>query len=383
MDSVSAQGDGSRWSAILAQLEGRRLEMADEFVARLDTIEGYGAESNLVDSQDAHHVCMEALRLILESMASGHTEDGLLSFGIYVGSKRARDGVDADSVTTAVRMVFSVIWSRISEICGPQDAPLLVGRVEVLWNVIDDYARQSHASYLFERVKQAREESELRQSAIAALFAGSVTTPEGLRRTASILRIEPDCHLNLAAADHRYREALLQFASSISPASRVVTHTDFDATFVLWPSHSSSKKEETPTLPPAGSAFMTDVRGLAAVRHSALLCAALADLALAEDTTPLTVDSHWARLARIGLTDRGVDLAGRLSEEMSNCSEAEYERLRETAMTFLASGNIAATAAALFCHRNTILTRIRRFKELTALDLTLPEHAAQVLVAWT
>jgi len=383
MNSVSAQGDGSRWRTILIQLEERLPEMADEFVARLNTIEGYDSESDLVDPQDAYQVGTEALRLVLESLASGHTEDKLLSFGTYLGSKRARDGVSLDSLTTAVRMDFSVIWSRILEICGPKDAALLVGRVDTLWHVIDDYARQTHASYLSERVKQAREESELRQSAIAALFAGRVTTQEGLRRTASILSIEPDSHLNLAAADHRYHEPLLEFASRISPARGVVTHTDFDTTFVLWPRRAGSSEDETSTRPPAGCAFVTDVRGLAAVRHSALLCAALADSVLADDTTPLTVDSHWARLARIGLVDRGVDLAERLSDEMSECSEAEYDRLRETAMTFLASGSIARTAAALFCHRNTILTRIRRFEELTALDLTVPQHAARVLVAWT
>jgi len=56
MNSVAAQGDGSRWRTILIQLEERLPEMADEFVARLNTIEGYDSESDLVDPQDARGI---------------------------------------------------------------------------------------------------------------------------------------------------------------------------------------------------------------------------------------------------------------------------------------------------------------------------------------
>lgn len=60
----------------------------------------------------------------------------------------------------------------------------------------------------------------------------------------------------------------------------------------------------------------------------------------------------------------------------------ETRRLLDTVRSHLAgTGSVADTAAALYCHRNTIQQRINRFAELTGRDVRRPEDAALVALA--
>ena len=54
----------------------------------------------------------------------------------------------------------------------------------------------------------------------------------------------------------------------------------------------------------------------------------------------------------------------------------------EAVQTYLSTGSIAESAARLYCHRNTLMNRLRRFTELTGIDPTVPAQAARLVVAW-
>ena len=51
--------------------------------------------------------------------------------------------------------------------------------------------------------------------------------------------------------------------------------------------------------------------------------------------------------------------------------------------SYLATGSIAQSADQLFCHRNTLMNRLRRFTDLTGIDVTIPQQAARLVVAWS
>ncbi|NIZ92821.1 helix-turn-helix domain-containing protein, partial [Kineococcus rubinsiae] len=61
----------------------------------------------------------------------------------------------------------------------------------------------------------------------------------------------------------------------------------------------------------------------------------------------------------------------------------ERERLLEALQVFAATGSVAETAERLFCHRNTVLNRLRRTAELTGHEPTVPDQAAVLLLAVT
>ncbi|SKB73586.1 PucR C-terminal helix-turn-helix domain-containing protein [Arthrobacter sp. 31Cvi3.1E] len=99
-------------------------------------------------------------------------------------------------------------------------------------------------------------------------------------------------------------------------------------------------------------------------------------------TAPLETGFGWPRVARRLLDDARLPLRATFTPSLEGRRESERERLEETARSILTTGNDSATAAALFCHRNTIPNRVARFKDLTGIDLTVPEQAALLVVAW-
>ncbi|WP_234048278.1 PucR family transcriptional regulator [Streptomyces liliifuscus] len=87
------------------------------------------------------------------------------------------------------------------------------------------------------------------------------------------------------------------------------------------------------------------------------------------------------RVHRAGDLGRGLaaDVLGGLH---TGVPPAEADRLLETVQVHLSgSGSITDTAAALYCHRNTIQQRLNRFAELTGRDPRRPEDAALVVLA--
>ncbi|MDN6605457.1 helix-turn-helix domain-containing protein, partial [Brevibacterium sp.] len=67
---------------------------------------------------------------------------------------------------------------------------------------------------------------------------------------------------------------------------------------------------------------------------------------------------------------------------LSVCGEAARERLVEAVRAYLRSGSVGASASELFCHRNTVANRLRRFAALTGVDPVIPAEAARLVVGW-
>jgi DNA-binding PucR family transcriptional regulator len=66
---------------------------------------------------------------------------------------------------------------------------------------------------------------------------------------------------------------------------------------------------------------------------------------------------------------------------LDSAPRGERDRLVETVLAYARSGSVQQTATALFCHRNTVVNRLRRFADLTGRQMTTPADAAVVLVA--
>ena len=79
-------------------------------------------------------------------------------------------------------------------------------------------------------------------------------------------------------------------------------------------------------------------------------------------------------------TSRPDLVAGELGG-LAGVPAAERDRLVATVRRFAVDGAVADTAASLFCHRNTVLNRLRRVAGLTGRDPTVPADAAVLLLA--
>jgi hypothetical protein len=121
--------------------------------------------------------------------------------------------------------------------------------------------------------------------------------------------------------------------------------------------------------------------GLAEVPRRARLAGELADVTAGGPAEPRTLASAWLPLAAARLGDVGPDLVVGELGGLAGVPAAERERLVATVRRFAVDGAVADTAASLFCHRNTVLNRLRRVAGLTGRDPTVPADAAVLLLA--
>ncbi|MFF2028815.1 helix-turn-helix domain-containing protein [Arthrobacter sp. NPDC058192] len=372
---------GDRWAELLAALAGRIDAMAADFAGRVQEIREYA--EGLVPHAELAVTAARTFALLVGALRDGGAgaEREMLAYAASLGAKRARAGIPPSSLTAAVRLDFSIIWVQLLELGEEADAVLLAARVEQVWRVVDEYATATHTSYLAERVRMAHEESSVKREFVATLFGPEQLTPEALARAGAALRIDPDAELVLAAGTGRAGAAIRAHAEAMPGRVRVHAYEAGSAVYGFWVAPWSGSPV------PVGLAripcgLVREVAGLGGLRRAAVVAAVLAAEARDDDDRPLELDSSWQRVARTLLEGAGVSLAAGLDRALEGSRGTERERLAETARSFLATGSVTETAAALYCHRNTILNRLSRFHELTGVDLTVPAQAARVLVAW-
>ncbi|MFD5746521.1 PucR family transcriptional regulator [Streptomyces sp. NPDC127033] len=126
------------------------------------------------------------------------------------------------------------------------------------------------------------------------------------------------------------------------------------------------------------------VEGLASVPRAVQLATATTRVLPAGASGPRRLEDSWLDVMVHRTEELSAELAhdvlGGLSAE--GMAEVETARLLETVRVHLAgSGSIVDTATALYCHRNTVQQRFRRFHELTGRDVRRPEDAALIALA--
>ena len=376
-DSIADEG----WDNLLTRLAARVPEMAARFVEKVSGIPEYasggvGREELLATAELTFDDLVAGLR-----QGQSELDNGLAMAARSLGARRAQAGIPAESLMSAVRLDFPVMWSELLALADPKDGAAISSRVEEVWNLVDQYATQTRNGYLDERVRMAQEEAVVERDFIAQLFAGGSQSQAGLRQIANALRLDPDAGLSLAAAQGEAGAALRTLGITALARSRVYVYESADLVYAFWkiPLAGSPLPAGLSTVP---CGLVPAVSGLAGIRQAALEAEALARVIHERDDGPLDMDSAWPRVAKRLLEDAHLKLRTAVDRSLESCREVERERLEETARSILATGNVTATAAALFCHRNTILNRMARFREVTGIDLMVPEQAARLVVAW-
>jgi hypothetical protein len=233
----------------------------------------------------------------------------------------------------------------------------------------------------------AQEESNFKQEFISRLFGPMGQAADVVANAAAALEVDADGEYALAAASGAGARALRNVATTGIRSKSLFLHQSGSMTFIFWqagPAERGRRKAATATgaLSSVPCGLVEGIAGLRAVAAAAGTASSLAQLVNEADTGPLTIERGWARLAREKMREAGLDLKSQIHAGLSLCTPAERERLEETVRVFMQSGSVSDTAGTLYCHRNTILNRLRRFQDLTGLDLMVPVQAARAVIAW-
>jgi hypothetical protein len=367
------------WATLLERLADAIPELAEKFVARVAEIPAYAGTA--VDNRDLHATASEVLALMIDAIADPATYPKVHIYATELGEKRAQQGIPADALASAVRLDFPIIWDKLLELAGDEFRALLAHQVETVWQVVDDYAAACYSSYVSARMHAARLEASRRVEFVAALFTPEGQLAEVQERFSRVFEAPSQGAYAIVAVNGR---ASATMRAATEKKYRYL-HEGPSHSFLFWPVQSPTAVPpfELPTelvCEPCGLAFSAE--GLAGLAAASRRAVALADHLSADDTAPLTVEKHWQRLARRHLATSGFDFAAVLDDALALGRPGEEERIRETVVTYLHTGSVTDTAEQLFAHRNTVLNRLRRFSELTGVDLHVPAQAARVVVAW-
>lgn len=381
----SKDDDSGRWSALLDRLDVGKL--TDEFIDRLGAIPIY-AQTPLPISEIRRTGGASFEALIL-AMNADNDEPGYLrerdAIALDVGVSRARAGIPIEALMTAIRLDFSVIWEAITAIAAPGDAQLLVEHTARVWEVVDGYAGETQRAYVAELARIQAEAASMRQGYLATLFSEKSLTPSALDRIAEELGQDPDTEYVVAVAPWEHIPALRLALANVRASNQVFTYSMADALVVFYPLEDRAGSETQrlgASLERLSCGLIGEGRLLEQVPHAAAVAAALAKLLEPTEEGAMTWARGWARMARGELERAGAPGLEEVERVLDQCGATERRRLREAVAAYLESGSISQAAEHLYCHRNTLMNRLKRFAQLTGVDPAIPVQAARLVVGW-
>ncbi|QCW77318.1 PucR family transcriptional regulator [Streptomyces sp. S6] len=360
----------------------------------------------------------------------------------WIGEIRAGQGVPLDAVLHAFRMGGAMVWQDLVDETArrdPDDVRLLVHVAADVWNFVDEHCGIVADAYRQAERRLTWQRENRQRLVIAALLDGTARIadlsdaaamlglPEQGRyavlAVASVRRGDPgpvrQSHpgpqqgpvrppLNLpsalpgAARSRRSRPTpdhwVLPPCAGPTPA-RVrprcparpppLWHTGPDAEFAILrltgepgdpgELHAIAAALDAPDGTRAGIGSAVD--GLAALGDARRLAETALRACPASGGT-VVLDEHLPDALVVSSPALGSALAARVLGPLDRLDPADRDVILETLTAWLdADGSAQRAAARLYCHRNTVLNRLRRFEQLTGRCLTRPRDAVEVSLA--
>ncbi|MFE3663753.1 helix-turn-helix domain-containing protein [Streptomyces sp. NPDC059164] len=356
----------------------------------------------------------------------------------WIGEVRAEQGVPLDAVLHAFRMGGAMVWQDLVDETArrdPDDIRLLVHVAADVWNFVDE-----HCGIVADAYRQAERRLSWRREnrqrlMVAALLDGTARIAD-LAEAAEMLGLPEQGRYAVLAVAGNHRgatggapaaavggpEAPLPGAGggvrpSVSlpgpeggvrpsaplpgpegvvrpspalpaaePGGAVLWHPGPDADFAILPltgpSGELSELAATLDVPPGTRAGIgSAVEGLAALGEARRLAETALRACPASGGTVL-LDEHLPDALVVSSPALAGALADRVLGPLERLDPTDRDVIVETLTAWLdADGSAQRAGARLYCHRNTVLNRLRRFEQLTGRCLTRPRDAVEVSLA--
>jgi hypothetical protein len=360
-----------RWQALLEELAGIDDQLAAEYLRRIDG--GARYYDNVPHENDLKDSARNAFRYLLESLLARSLSPELIAFPAEVGALRARQGIALENLSAAVRSDFLVAWSALLRLADDSDMPVLARHVGQLWIVVDDFAGAVQRGYLDQRLRMARTNIIEQQQSLSDLFSDE-PSPALVHRAAEILGLDETASywvVGLVAEEDT--SALTRRLDALGAVA--LDQTSKGVTLILLSAHSRWPDDEA-----LAADLLPGVRGAVASRtvqlQNVFRSAATVRLLVQLGMEATTLRRSWSKLSISQLCTVIDDLRSYVDAPLAAMNDRDL--LVETMLVFAESGSVSTTAAKLYCHRNTVLNRIRKFEDATGISLRTPRSQAMV-----
>ncbi|WP_371622919.1 helix-turn-helix domain-containing protein [Streptomyces sp. NBC_01116] len=307
----------------------------------------------------------------------------------WIGEIRAEQGVPLDAVLHAFRMGGAMVWQDLVDETArrdPDDVRLLVHVAADVWNFVDE-----HCGIVADAYRQAERRLSWRREnrqrlMVAALLDGTARIADLAEAAAMLGLPEQGRYAVLAVAAAPRGPGSPARPPLTMPDAPELWHPGPAAEFAILPlSGSPGELNELAAAldVPAGvrAGIGSAVEGLAALGDARRLAETALRACPASGGTVL-LDEHLPDALVVSSPALAGALADRVLGPLDRLDPADRDVIVETLTAWLdADGSAQRAGARLYCHRNTVLNRLRRFEQLTGRCLTRPRDAVEVSLA--
>lgn len=375
--------------SVLLELLADVDRLADRFVVQLTQVVPYsdGAVPHTQLVEDGVNTYERVLRRLVDLPVP----DRLVELSRDVGRHRAGVDVPLAAVTTGTRLHFRVVWEELAERLAPEALVSAVSLPVQLWQAVEEHSADVQIGYHEAATALAYERDRDRRRVVEAFLESTGEDEELLVRAAAVLGAGPGDDVFSAVVPAWARGSVTGLARRPGTLS---VHEWRGVSVVLdhrprgtWPTDPQGPGR--PAVPavlvgvPCGVGPLA--RGLARVPRAVRVGEHVAGVLAPTAAGPVRLARAAVDVAATQLGGLREDVARDVLHDLLALAPQERDRLLETVDAYAASGSVAVAAQRTFCHRNTVLNRLRRVTECTGLDLTVPEQATVLLLglaAW-
>ncbi|MFJ9177889.1 PucR family transcriptional regulator [Streptomyces sp. NPDC102360] len=385
-------GAGSDAVAVLRRaarpLLGQLPALTDRLTAQLHEQEPAYRAVLETDPGDVRAEIQRSLRHSIASLLDpARNRDAARACSARIGADRAARGFPLDAVSHAFRLGGALVWQALVDevtLRHPEDAHLLVHLAVDVWNFVDEHCTHVAASYRRAEHELTWRRENRRRLMAAALLDGAIRIAD-LPDAATALDLPEGGRYAVLAMVGGGRGAP---RPTLPGAVRAVWHTAagteraiVDLGRLDTSQLAAELREFCHHKPGLRVGISPAVEGLAAVggarrlAETALrICPEGGGTVLLDEQLPAALVAAAPALGRI--------LADRVLGPLLALPPADRTLLLDTLTAWLdCDGSAQRAATRLYCHRNTVLNRLRRCEQLTGRSLARPADLVELGLA--
>jgi hypothetical protein len=354
--------------------------------ARAETERSEADYREIVEPDDLRAASRETITLLLNLLA-GIDDPALAHTLDRIGRQRARQGVGMEAMLRSFRIDFHIVGESLFTWLSARPTPSMREWTEFvlpLWQAIDTISVYVSRAYRAAEAEMAGElERELRALFDELMYGGGPINPAALRSASRFGLAERGRYVAVRADAPGQGESPERNLRQAGLHSVWIQNTRlFTGIVVLGRAECPRLSECLAEALPGRAGISPSYTELADTRSHIWLAEAARDSLPAGEHRVVAAAEDIASVFIGGATEVSRHLASAISEALGRGRGPEYARLLETLRAYLdGDGSPTSTARRLYRHRNTVLNHLRRFEELTGLDLSRPADTATAVLA--
>lgn len=345
----------------------------------------YGREK-FVPRADLHQSVVRNLDVALRTLAGEAVPD--LTQATATGRARALQGAPLPELVRAYRIGLTHVWRAIADQLDdrPGDLAVLVETTTAVWALADDYAEALTTAFRNASTELVVAHQARRSALLEALFAGGSATEGMVWDVARVLELNVDGDFAVVVAEtpELGREPLPNLEQQLrerqhASAWRLTPELQMGVVSLHHVGAAEALVELLRTAEGARVGISPVYTGLAYTSRALHLArVALSSLPPGSPGTIQFAESPLAGLVA-SAPEASAQLARAVLGAVLDLPEEEGTVLVLTLRSwFTSQGSTNLTAEAMFCHPNTIRSRLKRLSEVLGRPLSDPEHIAEI-----